>query len=74
MILLKDLSKEDLQKIFGEEMGGSGGPRPLIILPNHDSVSSRATEIANSENDGNSLQGAYGVGGSLIIDEEPRNS
>ena len=27
-ILIRDLLKENLQKIFGEEMGGSGGPRP----------------------------------------------
>jgi len=27
-ILIRDLLKEFLQKIFGEEMGGSGGPRP----------------------------------------------
>ena len=27
-ILIRDLLKEILQKIFGEEMGGSGGPRP----------------------------------------------
>ena len=28
MILLRDLVKEQLQNIFGEEMGGSGAPRP----------------------------------------------
>ena len=28
LILLRDLVKENLQTIFGEEMGGSGGPRP----------------------------------------------
>ena len=28
MILLRDLPKEFLRKFFGEEMGGSGGPRP----------------------------------------------
>ena len=27
MILLRDLPKEFLTKFFGEEMGGSGGPR-----------------------------------------------
>ena len=27
-ILIRDLLKEFLQQIFGEEMGGSGGPRP----------------------------------------------
>ena len=28
MILLRDLPKEFLRKFFGEEKGGSGGPRP----------------------------------------------
>ena len=28
MIFLRDLPKEFLIKFFGEEMGGSGGPRP----------------------------------------------
>ena len=28
MILLRDLPKEILRKFFGEEVGGSGGPRP----------------------------------------------
>ena len=32
MILLRDLAKENLQNTFGEEMGGSGGPRPPYIL------------------------------------------
>ena len=31
-ILVRDLLKEILQKIFGEEMGGSGGPRPPYYL------------------------------------------
>ena len=31
MILPMDLVKEQLQNIFGEEMGGSGGPRPPSV-------------------------------------------
>ena len=30
MILLRDVVKEILQKIFGEEMGGWGDPDPLV--------------------------------------------
>ena len=33
MILLRDLVKENIQNIFGEEMGGSGGPRPPYEIP-----------------------------------------
>ena len=30
-ILIRDLLKEFLEQIFGEEMGGSGGPRPPYV-------------------------------------------
>ena len=32
MILLRDLLNEQIHNIFGEERGGSGGPRPLYFF------------------------------------------
>ena len=48
MILLRDLVKEQMQQIFGEEMGGSGGPRPPYQKPSNTALGSQDPRIIES--------------------------
>ena len=44
---MRDLLKEILQKIFGEEMGGSGGPRPPYQRSQREKDNDYLNEIVN---------------------------